>query len=79
MLFHYLLPDILYFFMLIPQHIVPIRLKLSRGIFDFFEIFLGVVLGVSNPPLFLKGGQGGDMSYYPLSPKGRGLVPLRFA
>jgi hypothetical protein len=40
MLFHYLLPDILYFFMLIPQHIVPIRLKLSRGIFDFFEIFL---------------------------------------
>ncbi len=40
MLFHCLLPDILYFYIFIPLYIVPIKPKLSREIFYFLGFFM---------------------------------------
>jgi hypothetical protein len=61
MLFHCLLPDILYFFILKPQYIVPIKAKLSREIFYFLGDFFMVVWQWALTPLLKAGVMGKDL------------------
>jgi hypothetical protein len=77
MLFNRLLPYILYFLILELQHIVPVKAKLSREIFYFFENFFIEALpwGLNPPTHPFLGGEMGRVIGIIASPLGERKDP----